>query len=78
MAPSTWHICSSIFVYFYLCFVLTKYVNAAEVKSHFDEARPHVSMDFNINLDGGKEDCFYHFVQPDAAFFVSYRVNEIF
>ncbi|XP_037045443.1 transmembrane emp24 domain-containing protein 6-like [Bradysia coprophila] len=74
MAPSTWHVYGSIFVYFYLCSVSTKYVNTEEVKRPFFENRPHVTMDFNINIDGGNQDCFTHFVQPDGAFFVSYRV----
>ncbi len=74
MAHSTWHVDGSIFVYLCLCFVLFKTVNTQDGERPYLEKRPLVSMDFNIQIDAGTEDCYYQYVQPDASFYVSYQV----
>lgn len=75
MVAITWHFNGYVLVYLCLCFLFIKIVNTEEAKRSWFESRPHVSMDFNVHLDAGKEDCFFHYVQPDAAFYVSYQVN---
>lgn len=75
MAYSTWHVDGSIFVYLCLCFVLFKSVNTEESKRPLLENRPLVTMDFYTHIDTGKEDCYHQYVQPEAAFYVSFQVN---
>lgn len=76
MAHSTWHFSGSIFVYFCLYFVFIENVNAQEKRDNWFENRPHVSMDFNLHVYGGTEECFFHYVQPESAFYVSVQVND--
>lgn len=74
MAHSTWHIYGSILVYFCICFLWPN-VNTEEVKRPWYETIPLVTMDFNVNLAAGTEDCYYQYVQPGATFYVSFQVN---
>jgi len=61
-------------VYLSLCFVLLKNVNAQERSVPGFNSRPLISMDFNFELDAGKEDCYFQYVQQDARFYVSFQV----
>lgn len=74
MAQRTWSIYGSIFLYLYMGFVCQNVI-MQEVKRPWYETQPHVSMDFKVHIDAGKEECFYQYVQEGAAFFVSYDVS---
>lgn len=38
------------------------------------ENLPAVAMDYKVHIDPGKEDCYYQYVNPGAAFYVSFQV----
>lgn len=35
---------------------------------------PAVVMDYKVKIDGGKEDCYFQFVNPGATFYASFQV----
>lgn len=39
------------------------------------ESLPAVAMDYKVHVDAGKEDCYFQYVQPGAAFYVSFQVS---
>jgi len=36
---------------------------------------PAVAMEYKVHVDAGKEDCYFQYVAPKAAFYVSFHVS---
>lgn len=62
-------------MYFCICF-LCQNVNTEDVKLPWYETIPLVTMDFKVHLEAGKEECFFQYVQKDAAFYVNFQVSK--
>lgn len=78
---ATWHRCIVIlkFLIFLKIFCIIAYVGLASGQASSDrpwyESLPAVAMDYKVHVDAGKEDCYYQYVQPGAAFYVSFQVS---
>lgn len=51
-------------------------VEAQSSEKPWYEALPAVAMDYKVHIDAGKEDCYFQYVQPGAAFYVSFQVSK--
>lgn len=62
-----------IILFFILCFFIQ--TNTQETTVPWYENLPAVAMDYKVHIDPGKEDCYYQYVNPGAAFYVSFQVG---
>ncbi|KAL3268083.1 hypothetical protein HHI36_007210 [Cryptolaemus montrouzieri] len=65
---STW----SVILVYLLCILIE--IGSQETTLPWYENLPAVAMDYKVHIDPGKEDCYYQYVNPGAAFYVSFQV----
>ncbi|KAK9886021.1 hypothetical protein WA026_014807 [Henosepilachna vigintioctopunctata] len=63
-------------VFLILCYLICILLETKtqETTSPWYENLPAVAMDYKVHIDPGKEDCYFQYVNPGAAFYVSCQV----